>query len=258
MADKPIKSVQRVFEILELFDQERRPLAAKEISRRLGYPLMSAHELLKSMHQLGYADFDAPNWTYSPSLALPVALEWVRDRVERHANILAFVNALNEQTKETINISRRVDSDVKIIHGAESVYAVGVSVKVGTMMPVATSLTGIVSLALFDGNDLEKLLQEISVQDNFQAKNLDRTFIDNILNELSTYGVVMRCDVFVQGVGAICFPVYGNDTNEMFVIGVVGPSDRILANEADHYKSIKRLARQFEVNTVFKLKNMKP
>ena len=253
MTDKSIKSVRRVFEIFELFDRERRPLAAKEIAKQLGYPLTSAHALLKSMHELGYADFDPPTWCYTPSPNAAALLDWVRDVLIPETRVLDFVSALNSETKETINVSRRINTKVRIVYGMESLHSVGVSVKVGTMMPASGSLTGITSLANFSDADLSQFFETIEEIDPDQAAILKPKLIKDVLSELRSRGTVTRCDLFVQGIGAVCLPVHSS--NGLVVVGVVGPSDRIWAQEAAHRRVIKRLAKEYGVESIHKLRN---
>jgi DNA-binding IclR family transcriptional regulator len=254
MAEAVIKSVRRVFEILEYFDRERRPLAAKEISNQLNYPLMSAHQLLKSMHQLGYMDFDAPNWTYMPSRSFITILDWVPDIIERETGILDFATALNRETRETINISRRIGTDVRIIHGLESVHTVGVSVAVGTTMPAGNSLTGLVALSSLNDEQFSKFLSFINnakphVQDWF-----DKQKLDDVRAELNKCGTAAKSDIMVEGVGAVCVPVKTLANQETLVVGVVGPSHRIAANADKHRATIAALAKEHGIKTAFKLK----
>ena len=49
MADEAVKSAKRVFEILEYFDRERRPLALKDVLEGLDYPASSGSALMKSL-----------------------------------------------------------------------------------------------------------------------------------------------------------------------------------------------------------------
>lgn len=253
MPDSVIKSVRRIFEILEYFDRERRPLAAKEVSKQLGYPLMSAHQLLKSMHQLGYMDFDAPNWTYMPSRSFTSVLDWVPDIIERETSILDFVNVLNMETQETVNISRRVGTDVRIIHGLETVQTVGVSVKVGTAMPAGNSLTGLVSLASLDNEQFAIYLDYVNSLESGQRDNFDGGKLDKVRDQLNRCGTAAMSDVLVEGVGAVCFPIKTLANQEILVVGVVGPSNRISANVERHRKQIARLAKQHNIKPAFKL-----
>lgn len=254
MADSIIKSVRRVFEILEFFDRERRPLAAKEVAKELGYPLMSAHQLLKSMHQLGYMDFDAPYWTYIPSRSYISVLDWVPDIIEKETAILDFANALNRETKETINISRRVGTDVRIIHGLESVHTVGVSVAIGTTMATGSSLTGLVALASLDDAEFLKYLSFISSSDADSADQFKKNELDEVREELGRFGTAAKGDVLVEGVGAVCLPVKTLANQEILVIGVVGPSNRISENAGKHRETIANLARVHGIRTAFKLR----
>lgn len=255
MSANAIKSVRRVFEILELFDAERQPLGAKDISRRLDYPLTSAHALLKSMHDLGYADYDEETWSYTPSARLSAMLDWVRDLLDREAHILDFAAALNVETLETVNLSRRTSNKVKIIHGLECKHIVGITVSVGTVMPVTQSLTGIAALSALSDERIEEMLQRLQQTDNDQARQLDRKTFDRVIAETRERGTVMGCDLYVDGIGAICVPVRLTETNETLVIGVVGPSNRIREHEKSHRKAIKRLAAEFGVTPVHALRN---
>lgn len=255
MPDNTVKSVRRVFEILELFDRERKPLPAKEIAKRLGYPLTSAHALLKSIHALGYADFDASSWTYVPSPSFSSLLDWVRDFLLREQAILDFANDLNATTRETINISRRSSNRVRIIHGLESKNSVGVSVRVGTTMPVLESLTGIASVAGLSQESFAAFLENYTPKVHGQESDLDLEMIRDVHEEIRRTGSSQRCDLFVQGIGAICTPVKTDASGETLVIGIVGPSERITANVQAYRDALIKLARNHKIKTQFKLRN---
>jgi DNA-binding IclR family transcriptional regulator len=252
MTEKTVKSVRRVFEVLELFHQEQRPLPAKEIARRLDYPLTSTHALLKSMQELGYADFNPSDWTYRPSSRLPAIVAWVADLLDREPNILEFMDALNRETRETVNISRRLDTQVKILHGLESRHIVGISVKHGTQMPVTQSLTGIATLAEMPAPERDAFIARIGQSDQQQAIASNQEQIADILEELADQGTVCRCDLFIEGIGAVCVPVLTR-TAETLVIGVVGPSERITQHQAQHRAAIARLAAEHRIQTLHPL-----
>ena len=65
-----VKSARRAFEILELFERERRPLALKDILDDRGYPASSGSALLKSLVTLGYLDYDNDRRTYFPTMRI--------------------------------------------------------------------------------------------------------------------------------------------------------------------------------------------
>jgi hypothetical protein len=71
-----VKSAARVFELLELFDAERRPLRVTEIVQRLDMPQSSVSMLLKTMVARGYMEFDAADCSYCPSVRISFLNEW--------------------------------------------------------------------------------------------------------------------------------------------------------------------------------------
>ncbi len=253
MSTIPIKSVRRVFEILEMFAREKRPLSAKEISDRLEYPLMSAHALMKSMHSMGYLDFGNPKWAYSPSRKFLGVLDWCREQLDRDNDLIDFAENLNEITGETINLSRQFGFAVKIIFGLETRLPVGVSVSVGTEMPLTKSLTGLTALSCMTNEQLGLFLPKLRRHDPEQAKQYSAQLIDETRRQLDKWGMVTMCDVYVDGIGAVCFPVRSGLGEQLIVLGVVGPSARIAEKESEHRQTIRKLARKHGIKSVFPL-----
>ena len=255
MADRVVKSVGRVFEIFELFNLERRPLAAIDIARKLRFPLTSTHAILKSMCTLGYMSYRTSARTYFPTSALPNTIDWLRDTIQGEVEIINFLSAVSRATHETINLSRRVDTQVQIVFGLESTHTVGVSVSMGTRMPVTRSLTGIVSLAKLKPKERADFFQSLELSDPLQYDELDIGSVESTLRSLRRKGTVTRCDLYVRGIGATCLPLEWSGTDEPYVLGIVGPSDRITAHCRDHKRILADLVQKFSIRTVFPLRS---
>lgn len=254
MSDKVVKSVGRVFEVLELFEHERCPLAAIDVSQKLGYPLTSTHAILKSIHALGYLDYSTANRAYYPSGTLSHLTEWMNDSIEDEVEIIDFLRALSRNTAETINLSRVANTNAKIFYGLESTHPFGVSVSVGTTMPISGSLTGLVLLATMDKGSREELFSNMKSEDPEQYKKLNMDLMEEVSGTLKKDGLITKCDLHVRGIGAIAMPIIAKASGQVFVVGVVGPSDRILDNETSYRKSIIKLARESGIKTFVKLK----
>jgi len=254
LSDKVVKSVGRVFEVLELFEHERRPLAAIDVSQKLGYPLTSTHAVLKSINMLGYLDYSTANRDYYPSGTLTRLTAWMSDSIEDEIDIIDFLKALSRSTSETINLSRLANTNAKIFYGLESTYPFGVSVSIGTTMPVINSLTGIALVASMDNSSRKELFKNMKREDPDQYVNIDESSIDEIAGTLKRDGLIAKCDLYIKGIGAIVIPIVAKGSNQTFVAGIVGPSDRILSNEQDYRKAIIKLAKEFNIKTYFKLK----
>lgn len=255
MSFEPVKSVRRIFEILELFDEERRPLSANEIARRLNYPLTSAHALMKSMHALGYAEYDEETWSYLPARLLPNILEWVSDLLAQEPTLLRFLAALSHATQETINVSRLAGHQARIIYGLESTHPIGVSVKVGISMPATQSLTGITLLAALDDQQRDSYFERLKTRSPGEYLAIKRPVLNSVFAEIKERGAAIGCDFFVPGIGAICMPVRLTHSDQTIVVGIVGPSDRIKSHETSHRNNLRALVSDFEIQPLYRLRN---
>lgn len=253
MSIKIVKSASRIFEILELFDQTKKAMPPVEIATKLGYPLASTHELLKTMAELGYFTYGDPKWAYKPSPKLPMVVDWVRDLAIENRRLNQFMSDLNEVTKETINLSRQLPHAIEIVKGLECIHEIGVSSRPGTEMVVTKSLTGLVSLAALSDEELENYLLELKMIEPVQFTELDIRLLQNIRNEVQQTGVAMRSDLAVRGIGAICFPVKIPGSNQVYVLGVVGPSERISQNSTSHHKAVKALVKEHKILVHYKI-----
>ena len=65
-----VKSAHRVFEILELFAEDRTPRRPVEVARQMHYPVSSTAALLRTMTACGYLAFEPRSRTYFPSVRL--------------------------------------------------------------------------------------------------------------------------------------------------------------------------------------------
>jgi len=253
VSTKIVKSASRIFEILELFDQTKKAMPPVEIATKLGYPLASTHELLKTMTVLGYFTYGDPKWTYKPSSKLPMVVDWVRDSLAENRRLNQFMSDLNAVTKETINLSRQHSNGIKIVKGLECLYEIGVSSRPGTDMMITKSLTGLVSLAPLSETELEAYFSNLKVTDSIQFSEIDYALVEDIRENIQNTGAATRCDLAIAGIGAICFPIKIPGSNQIYVLGIVGPSERIRQNSKSHLKAVKKLVKDHRIALYHKI-----
>ena len=75
------RSVDRVFQIMELFSAKRRPLSATEIRQSLSMPHSSAVSVLSRLVALGYLNQNAETKRFFPSLRLHRLCESVPEAI---------------------------------------------------------------------------------------------------------------------------------------------------------------------------------
>lgn len=252
MTLKIVKSVARVVEILELYNQVQRPLPAIEVAERLNYPLSSTHEILKTMVELGFFTYGDPKWTYAPAVRFSETVDWVR-HLAVNSNVYTLMEALNQDTRETINLSQKVFSDIKILKRLECLYDIGVSSKPRIIMSAPLSLTGIVALAHFNDAQLKKFYTSLQNSETETYKQIDFDLISDIHDELRKWGWALRTDVNIYGIGTLCYPIISS-AQETYVMGIVGPSERIRKNRDQLVQSIKVHTQRCGVRTKYPIR----
>lgn len=100
----PAKSATRAFQILELFEQEKRPLSLKTIANTLSLPSSSTAALLKKLADFDYVHYDIQSRTYLPTLRLSSLGEWLPKEILKEG-VDQLGDRLQAQTGETIALA---------------------------------------------------------------------------------------------------------------------------------------------------------
>lgn len=229
-----VKSVRRVFEILELFESERVSMNVAHVAKQLNYPHSSTLSILKSMEVLGYMA-NTNKFNYFPTNKLLSLTSWLSESLEDEVEIIKFMTELHQETGETINLSKQSGDYVKIMHGLLGFHAITINVREGTLMPANSSFTGISLLATLPDmeiNDILVGLNEQNISSGFSIEEV-KEMIENVRKNMVSAGY----DLFVKGIGAITAPIRSTISGETFIIGLVGPTGRLRENEGE-YKSL--------------------
>src|SRR5579872_6336148 len=157
MSGTTIKSARRVFEVLEAFDRERRPLALKDVCATLDYPASSAAGLLKSLVTLGYLDYDRATRTYFPTMRIALLGQWVPRALFGEGAILRLMDKLHRETGETILLATESDLHAQYVHAVHTGEPLRAAVPAGTLRPLATSGTGWLLLSRRTEKEIERL-----------------------------------------------------------------------------------------------------
>jgi DNA-binding IclR family transcriptional regulator len=100
------KIVERTLDLLELFGQEKRPLALSDIARLLRIPVSSCHDVLQTMLARGYLYELAPRAGYYPTQRLLTLGKEIgeNDPVLLRAELL--LRALRDRLDETVLLAK--------------------------------------------------------------------------------------------------------------------------------------------------------
>lgn len=231
MAESAVKSARRVFEILEYFDRERRPLGLKEVLDGLGYPASSGSALLKSLVQLGYLDYDRERRSYFPTMRIAALGAWVHDALFGDGALTGLMNHLHRTTGETVILAAQSDLHAQYVHVIHSAEPLQFSVPPGARRPLGASGLGWLLLSAKPDAEIEKLRRRINAEADEPAR-LTREGLMERINEVRLRGYAFSKHTVSEGAGVIGALLPRGPHGRVHALGVAGPVTRLERKEA--------------------------
>lgn len=231
MAEDVVKSARRVFEVLEHFDRQRRPLSLKEILDALAYPASSGSAILKSLVALGYLDYDRERRTYFPTMRIAALGAWVHDALFGDGALSALMNQLHRVTGETIILATQSDLRAQYVHLIHSAEPLQFSVPPGARRPLARSGMGWLLLSAKPDAEIDKLRRRINAEEADAAK-LSQDALMEIIQDVRAKGYAFSKHTVSDGAGVIGALLPPSPHGRVYAIGVAGPVSRLERKEA--------------------------
>jgi DNA-binding IclR family transcriptional regulator len=242
MTSQIVKSARRVFEILEAFDRERRPLALKDVCSQFEYPASSAAVLLKSLVTLGYLDYDRATRTYFPTMRIALLGQWVPRALFGEGAILRLMEKLHRETGETVLLATQSDLQAQYVHALNTGEPLRAGVPAGTLRPLATSGTGWLLLSRRTEDEIEKLCRRIDIE---TGRKVDRTALKRNIAQAKRDGFVFSKHNVTRGSGIIAVLLPGGAYGRTYAIGVGGTVARLEKNQDAILKALRRGVARF-------------
>lgn len=125
------KIVRRTLDFIELFAEQKRPLALSEISKLLEIPVSSCHDVLHSLQERGYVYEIGPRAGYYPTRKLQHLVEQIaaHDPVLLRAEML--VRDLRERFDQSVSIARASGEQAIYLLALEPSHPLRFHVRVG-------------------------------------------------------------------------------------------------------------------------------
>ena len=239
MADDIVKSVGRVFEVLELFSKSQQPLSATQVERQLDYPQSSTLALLKSLVKLGYLSFDCIEKSYFPTIRIAQLGKSLETSRFGNAELSTLMEHVSERTGESVTLTCQNDLRMQFLQIVSGRRPVRLNVKAGDSAPLFQSSIGIAALADQADDDIARLVHRF----NRRAES-DKVDLPAIMQHISTVreiGYAILSEAYVHGVGAIAWSLPGDVGSQPIVFSVAGPYENIIA-DADYIVDVVQSA----------------
>ena len=223
-----IQSVEVGFNLLDVLANAGDALMLRDLAARAGMSAAKAHRYLVSFQRLGLVmqDGDTTRYDLGPA-ALKLGLASLA-RVDGVKLARQRISLLMGQIGQTLALSVWGNQGPCMVHWEESPQAVTVNLRLGDVMPLLSSATGLCFAAFMATRQsavntrLKGLLKaELARAQKLGRKDLPATMaeVTALLIEARSHGVARVVNTLLPGVAGFCAPVF--DADGHMVLGMV-------------------------------------
>jgi DNA-binding IclR family transcriptional regulator len=222
-----IQSVEVGFGLLEVLAQGPGPLMLRDLAKAAGMSAAKAHRYLVSFQRLQLVVQDAASTRYDlgpAALKLGLASLSRLDAVKLARERVAL---LMEEIGHTLALAVWGNHGPTIVHWEESPQAVTVNLRLGDVMPLLSSATGLCFAAYAPKEAIAPMVKE----EMARAQKQGRTDVPTTLAEVRAAfedvrqrGAARVVDTLLPGIVGFCVPVFDSDGHMALGIVALGPA----------------------------------
>lgn len=231
LVETVVKSAQRAFAVLELFELERRPLALSEVTDRLAWPTSSAAALLKSLVVLGYLEYDRARRTYNPTMRIAVLGRWIPEGLFGDGAVLDGAERLHARTGLTVILAVQSDLHAQYLHIIHSDEPLRGMVTPGQLRPLAVSGMGQLFLSAQPDDEVRRLVRRLNYRSEGERVKIGDLLVR--LHEVRARGYAFSKDAVSPGFGLIGALAPEAVMGRRIGVGVSGRTGELEPREAE-------------------------
>ena len=222
-----IQSVEVGFGLLQVLGDAAGPLMLRDLARAANMSAAKAHRYLVSFQRLQLVVQDASSTRYDlgpAALKLGLASLSRLDAVKLARERIAL---LMEEIGHTLALAVWGNHGPTIVHWEESSSAVTVNLRLGDVMPLLSSATGLCFAAYAPKEAIAAMLKEELARAQKQGRTeLPGTLAEvrALLDEVRRRGVARVVDTLLPGIVAFCVPVFDSDGHIALGMVALGPA----------------------------------
>lgn len=223
-----VKSLVKALTILECLTEDEQPTyTLTELSRRLRLHVSTVHRLLVNLMRQGFVEHDASSGGYHLGFrVLRMGLK-VLDRLDFRRVAEPLLRALNQKTQETVHLAILQDNRAVSIEKFGSPQPVGLTARLGGVMPLHCTGVGKSLLAYQSEENLVRLFRAPGPE-RLTARTM--TTLPQLKKELARVreqGYAVDNEEAVEGLRCVAAPLLDHRGRVLAAFSVAGPATRI-------------------------------
>lgn len=235
----PVKSAQRVLELLEFFAEERRPATVGVIAQALAWPQSSTSVLLKGLAETGYFDYDARTGLYVPNARILLATAWLQEHLYSEHNLLSVMEGVLRKTGHTVMVGTRRGVHVRYLHVLQATREGRFVAKTGSLRPLFRSAAGKVLLTTLTDREVAMLLRKANALEADPAQRLEFPDVRREVEEVRRRGYSISMGTSMPGAAALAVLMPVARDREPMSLSVGGPM-REVRSEREQLAAVLR------------------
>lgn len=232
-SDRTVKSAARVVEILEFFDDIKRPATVMEVAETLGYPQSSTSALLRSLVALGYLLYDPYVRVYVTSSRVALLGSWVNTHFVADGKILRMMKELNERTGDTVMLATRNGLHAQYIHVIQATSSARLHMTLGTVRSLAHSGAGYAILSTLSDREVTRIVMRINAERSADEEPINVRELLATLAEIQRSGYAFTTDLVTRGGGILAKPLPRMQGQPLLVVGIGAISEVMRARREE-------------------------
>ena len=220
------QSVSRAFEILRCFDNSPQPLHVTAIAEMTGFPSSTAFRFISVLTREGILE-KMDSGAYRPSLALLRLGFATLDSMDVVQFAVKRLEQLAETTMETLNLGVLDRLDVRYLIRMRNADLVTADIRVGSLLPAASTSMGKLLLAFLPESDLEACMERL---DYLKARGVNAirssAKLRTELQEIRERGWGYQDEELEDGLRSIAAPVRNRHGSVIAAINIAVPANR--------------------------------
>lgn len=215
-----VQSVEIGLRVLAVLAKAYQPMMLRDIAKAMGMPSAKVHRYLVSLAREGMVEQEGSGTRYSLGpLALTVGLAALHqlDVVKICGNAAAD---LRDRTDLTVLLAIWGSAGPTIVRWEESRRPIAINVRVGSVLTLLDSATGLVFAAFAERHVTEeKIAEEL-------RNHHDRNEIEKHLAEIRSHGIALVRGNQLSSVNAISAPIFDHTGTLAAALTILGPERR--------------------------------
>jgi DNA-binding IclR family transcriptional regulator len=244
ISEKPKKSnitVEKAFDILMSFSEDRQVITAAEVAERFGIPRSTTYRYLSTLKSYGLLDERAGGgYKLGPKVyALARAVVRGTSMVEVAR---PFLEELSRSSGETVLLNQTLGGEIVVIDSVESLHRLKITYPKASIIPVPAGASAKTFLAFDPSIDLDAFMAEAPLKKHVAKTVIDRKILMSKILEARELGYAVNDEEIDDGVRAVAAPIL-IDGKASYCVSLVGPAVRMpSAKIPDIGEAVKRCA----------------